>query len=157
MTTEMFMKENPTFFDEHQKWKLWQNLSKSFIDEEMKTILSGSMYMNFAYFNTINIDNLFARKGGREAYETCREFSLELISEIIKPKQILCLGTVGCFDKLPILDKEVLLGGKKRLLVKGSLLNIPIYGISHPSGSITSDEDRKRLGEVLKQHFTSSY
>jgi len=152
MTAEVFVKANPEFHN-HHKWTLWKNLSKSFDGEKMSNILSKSMYMNFIYFNTVKVDNLLAKKGGKEVYEMCRNFSLELISEIIKPKQILCLGTGGCFDILPIKDKENLLADKKRLLLKGKLSNIPIYGIPHPSGSITSDADRKRIGELLRKDF----
>lgn len=152
MTAEVFEKGNPEF-NTHNTWMLWKNLSKSFESDKMKDILSNSMYMNFIYFNTIKIENLLAKKGGKEVYDICRNFSLELISEIIKPKQILCLGTSGCFDILPIEDRENLLVDKKRLLIKGKLSSIPIFGIPHPSGSITSDDDRKRIGELLRKDF----
>jgi hypothetical protein len=152
MTAEVFEKANPMFHN-HDSWTLWKNLSKSFESDTMKDILSNSMYMNFIYFNTVKVENLLAKKGGKEVYDMCRNFSLELISEIIKPKQILCLGTGGCFDILPIKDKENLLVDKKRLLLRGKLSNIPIYGIPHPSGSITSDADRKRIGELLRKDF----
>lgn len=152
MTAEVFVKANPEFHN-HETWTLWRNLSKSFDSERMKDILSNSMYMNFIYFNTVKVENLLAKKGGKEVYDMCRNFSLELISEIIKPKQILCLGTGGCFDILPIMEKENLLVEKKRLLLKGKLSNIPIYGIPHPSGSITSDADRRRIGELLRMDF----
>lgn len=150
MSAEVFVQANPLFHN-HKTWTLWKNLSKSFESDRMNDILSNSMYMNFIYFNTVKIENLLAKKGGKEVYDMCRDFSLELIWDIIKPKQILCLGTGGCFDILPIKDKENLLVDKKRLLVKGRLSSIPIYGIPHPSGSITSDADRKRIGELLRQ------
>jgi len=152
MSAEVFVKANPVFHN-HDSWKLWKNLSKSFESDRMKDILANSMYMNFIYFNTAKVENLLAKKGGREVYNMCRNFSLELILEIIKPKQILCLGTGGCFDILPIKDEENLLVDKKRLLIKGKLSNIPIYGIPHPSGSITSDDDRKRIGKLLRKDF----
>jgi hypothetical protein len=104
MTAEVFEKANPVFHN-HNNWRLWKNLSKSFDGDRMNDILSNSMYMNFIYFNTIKVENLLAKKGGKEVYDMCRNFSLELISELIKPKQILCLGTGGCFDILPIKDK----------------------------------------------------
>lgn len=152
MSAKVFVQANP-LFHQHITWLLWRNLSKSFDNERMTGILSNSMYMNFIYFNTVNVNNLLAKKGGKDVYEMCRTFSLELISDIIKPKQILCLGTGGCFDILPIKDKETLLMDKKRLLVKGKLSNIPTYGIPHPSGSRTSDADRKRIGKILEENF----
>jgi len=152
MTAEVFSKANPVFH-EHKKWVLWRNLAKSFNDDPMSEILANSMYMNFVYFNTPDIDTFLKKRHGKEVFNKCRDFSLELITNIIKPKKILCLGTVGCFDKLPITKKECLLQGKKRLLLKGELSNIAIYGISHPSGSITSDADRKQIGELLKEEF----
>lgn len=152
MTAEVFRNANPLFHN-HKTWTLWKNLSKSFSDDVMNEILSNSMYMNFIYFNTVKVENLLAKKGGKMVYDMCRDFSIELISDVIKPKHILCLGTGGCFDILPIKNKEKMLVDKKRLLVKGELSNIPIYGIPHPSGSITSDVDRKRIGELLKMDF----
>lgn len=152
MSAKVFVQANP-LFHQHTTWLLWRNLSKSFDNERMTGILSNSMYMNFIYFNTVNVNNLLAKKGGKDVYEMCRTFSLELISDIIKPKQILCLGTGGCFDILPIKDKKTLLMDRKRLLVKGKLSNIPIYGIPHPSGSRTSDADRKRIGKLLEENF----
>lgn len=155
MTAEVFRKANPLFHD-HKSWTLWKNLSKSFIDDTMNEMLSNSMYMNFIYFNTVKVEDLLAKKGGKMVYDMCRNFSIELISDIIKPKYILCLGTGGCFDRLPIKKSEKMLADKKRLLVKGEFSNIPIYGIPHPSGSITSDADRKRIGELLKKEFSNN-
>ncbi len=152
MTAEVFMQANP-FFHNHETWALWKNLSKSFESSRMNDILSNSMYMNFMYFNTVKVEKLLNRKGGKDVFNMCRDFSLELISDIIKPKQILCLGTSGCFDILPIKEKENLLVDKKRLLIKGKLSGIPIFGIPHPSGSITSNADRKRIGELLEKDF----
>jgi hypothetical protein len=152
MTADVLLKENP-FFHNHETWTIWKNLCKSFTNERMNNILNSSMYMNFVYFNTPNIDILLSKKHGTEVFNKCRDFSLELITNIIRPKQILCLGTGGCFDKLSIIHKEVLLADGKRLLVKGKLLDIPIYGIPHPSGARTSDDNRKRIGELLRKDF----
>lgn len=152
MTSEVFVQENP-FFHKHHTWVLWKNLSKSFLNSSMNTILTDSMYMNFVYFNTPNIDALLRKKHGKEVFNKCRDFSLELITDIVKPKQILCLGTLGCYDKLPITNKECLLKQSKRLLLKGKLSNIPVYGIPHPSGSITSDHNRNRIGDLLRKDF----
>lgn len=152
MTPDVFIQANPVF-QNHNTWVLWKNLSKSFSDVQMNKILANSMYMNYVYFNTPDIATLLNKKHGKEVFNKCGEFSLELITDIIKPKQILCLGTEGCFDKLPITNKECLLKGNKRLLLKGKLLDFYIYGIPHTSGSITSDADRKQIGELLKKNF----
>jgi hypothetical protein len=152
MTAEVFVKSNP-FFHNHETWALWKNLSKSFNEDRMKRMLINSMYMNFICFNTPNINILLKKKHGREIFSKCRDFSLELISDIIKPKQILCLGTGACFDILPITNKECLLNYNKRLLMKGELSNIPIYGIPHPSGSRTSNVHRNKIGEILNNNF----
>lgn len=152
MTVDVFIKGNPFFYN-HDSWLLWQNLRKSFYDEQMATILSCSMYMNFISFNTPDIESFLKKKRGKEVYTKCRDFSLELITKIIKPERILCLGTEGCFDILPITNKECLLADHKRLLLKGKLSGFTIYGIPHPSGSRTSDLKRKQIGELLKLDF----
>jgi hypothetical protein len=150
MTPEVFAKGNPCFHT-LEKWPIWQNLIKSFSDPQMNILLSNSMYMNMVYFNSKNIQDLLNKKHGREVINKCREFSVELITKVIKPKQILCLGTQDCFDQLKLNNKEVVWKKRIRLLVKGELFNIPVYGIPHPSGKVrVLDEDRKQIGELLK-------
>jgi hypothetical protein len=154
MTAEVFVKANPTIAD-LKTWRLWNNLSKAFYSERMNDILSSSMLMNLIYFNTVKVENLLAREGGKEVYDMCRDFSIELITDIIKPKRVLCLGTAGCFDLLPIKDETRLIQ-EKRLLVKGQLAGIPVYGIPHPSGSRTFYPNRKHIGEILSVEFCQS-
>lgn len=148
MNAEIFMNGNP-FSQDYENWLIWKNLRKSFIGEKMNNMLTNSMYMNFIYFNSLNIESLLQKKGGFEAFNNCRDLSVELINNIIKPKYIICLGTADCFDKLPLTEKECLLKDKKRLLLKGKLSGIQVFGIPHPSGSITSDADRRNIGDLL--------
>jgi hypothetical protein len=157
MTPEVFAKGNPCFHT-LEKWPIWQNLIKSFSDLQMNNLLSNSMYMNMVYFNSKTIRDLIDRNHGMKAFNKCRDFSVDLITKVIKPKQILCLGTAGCFGKLPYTDYKCLLKNEKiRLVIKGKLSNIPVYGIPHPTGnrvnSKLSPEDRIEIGEVLKNEF----
>ena len=104
-----------------------------------------------AEINTLNVSDLLRRKEGHIVYKRNRDFSLDLILNIIKPKRIVCLGTADCFDKLPLRNRATVLANKKRLLVKGDLENIPVYEIPHPSGSYTSNTDRESIGLSLEK------
>ena len=54
---------------------------------------------------------------------------------------------------LPLKNKETLLKRKKRLLVKGNLENIPVYGIPHPSGSYTSYVDLEKISSLFDKNL----
>lgn len=150
MTVEKFQEGNE-FYYTHETWPLWKRLSVIFQDTKNKNILSDCMYMNLCYFNTTNIANLRKRTGGTDAIKKCKEFSLELINDIIKPKNILCLGTASCFDLMKLQNRETILKPKKnRLLVKGDLNGIQVYGVPHPSGSRVSNEDLQSVGKWLE-------
>ncbi len=152
ISVEKFIEANP-FFCNHKDWAMWKRLSISF--ESIPEILEESMCMNLVYFNTDNLQNLLKRKGGKEGFVKCKGFSLDLISEVIRPKCILCLGTATCFDYLPIENKEVLLKSRMRLLVKGEFNGIPTYAMPHPSGARVSNVNRKEIGKKLKECLQS--
>ncbi|WP_299581680.1 hypothetical protein [uncultured Sunxiuqinia sp.] len=154
MTPEVLLAGNP-FYHEHKNWTIWKNLQKSFAQQEMQQILEESMYMNFVYFNSPNIEDLLNRRYGATAFKKCAEFSLGLITRIVKPKNILCLGTAGCFDYLPITSNgdSCLLRDSRRLLLKGKLDDIKAFGIPHPSGAHLADKKRVQIGEILKHEI----
>ena len=152
MTPERFVKANP-MVDEMENWKMWKNVERTFYTDNLQTLYKRSMKMNLVYFNTPNISNFLNRKNGVRTFKKNRDLSLDLILNVIKPKSIICLGTVQCFDYLPLINKETLLNGKKRLVVKGNLENIPVYGIPHPSGSYTSNFDLEKISSLLDKHL----
>ena len=148
MTTERFVKENP-MVEEMQTWKMWKNLENIFRNDKLHKMYDSSMKMNLIYFNTPNISDFLVRKNATSIFNKNKDLTIDLILNIIKPKNIICLGTAQCFDKLSLKNKEILLNGKKRLLTKGNLENIPVYGIPHPSGSYTSYDDLDKISLIL--------
>ena len=109
--------------------------------------------MNLVYFNTPNISNFLNRKNGVRTFKKNRDLSLDLILNVIKPKSIICLGTAQCFDYLPLINKETLLNGKKRLPPPPPPPPPPPYGIPHPSGSYTSNFDLEKISSLLDKHL----
>lgn len=152
MTPERFVKANP-MAEEMKTWKMWKNLESTFHTEKLKKMYETSMKMNLVYFNTPNISDFLNRKNGAHIFKKNKNLSLELILNVIRPKNIICLGTAQCFDHLPLKNKETLLSGKKRLLVKGNLENIPVYGIPHPSGSYTSYVDLEKISSLFDKNL----
>ena len=152
MTPERFVKANP-LVEEMATWKMWKNLENTFCTEKLQKLYNTSMKMNLVYFNTPNISNFLNRKNGANILKKNKDLSLDLILNIIKPKNIICLGTAQCFDYLPLKNKETLLHGKKRLLVKGNLENIIVYGIPHPSGSYTSYDDLEKISSFFDKNL----
>ena len=150
MTPDRFVKENP-MIEEMKDWKMWKNLEYTFRKDSLQKMYDSSVKMNLIYFKTPNISNFLARKNGPQIFTKNRDFTIDLLVNVIKPKNIVCLGTAQCFDKLPLKNKEILLTGKKRLFVKGNLENIPVYGIPHPSGSYTSYDDLEKISSIFNE------
>lgn len=152
MTPERFVKANP-LVEEMKTWKMWKNLENTFYTEKLHKLYNTSMKMNLVYFNTPNISDFLNRKNGFSIFKKNKDLSIDLILNVIKPKSIICLGTAQCFDYLPLKNKETLLKGKKRLLVRGNLENITVYGIPHPSGSYTSYVDLEKIASLLDKNL----
>lgn len=148
MTPERFIKADPSIGD-LEKWKIWIELQKSFGEFEF---FKDYVFMNLIYFNTNNVEDLIRRKNGLEVYKKNIEFTKKLLTDIIKPNYIVCLGTQDCFDRF-VKQEEVLLKTTKRLVVTGFLGDIKVFGIPHPSGSYTSNEHKKEIGEIIVKNM----
>ena len=166
---ERFYEGNPCFYsDERRKWPIWKPLydifewasyTKPIEDEHF-------VFFNAIYFGTNNIDDFKKLPNSNENINKCLQLTGEVIQNIFKPKCIVCLSVPDCFDKLnkefhfqqevlvntaedteqSVLD-EVLISKKWKHIhkcsktVKRALWNdIPVYGIPHPSGSVSSDD-----------------
>lgn len=148
MTPERFLQPNP-FINEINDWKIWKELQKSF---GSYPFFNDYVYMNLIYFNTPNVEDLKNRKNGSIVYNKNVEFTKKLLTEIIRPKCIICLGTKDCFDRLTKQDK-VLLQSNKRLVSFGYLDGIKVFGIPHPSGSYTSNDHKKEIGKIIMENI----
>ena len=164
-----FYEGNPCFYsDERRKWTIWKPLYDIFEwASYTKPIEDGHfVFFNAIYFGTNNIDDFKKLPNSNENINKCLQFTGEVIQNIFKPKCIVCLSVPDCFDKLNIkfhfqqevlvntaedteqgvLD-EVLISKKWKHVhkcsktVKHALWNdIPVYGIPHPSGSVSNDD-----------------
>ncbi len=153
MIPEVFVNANP-FYSEKDNWLIWKNLIKSFNTDKLKNILKNHMYMNLVYFNTNGVKDLLNKD--KIIFSKNKDLSINLITEIIKPKRIVCLGTKSCFDELPLKNKETLLKNRQRLVTKGwfESLGIAVYGIPHPTGARgMNDNIRRDIGVILNKEL----
>jgi hypothetical protein len=94
--------------------------------------------------------------GGRNAIRMCRELTKELVFDLIRPKNVLCLGTQDCFDRIEGTDCRVFqtYGRNNRLFVGKTVCDIPVYGIPHPSGAWgISREDKAAIRKFLVEEL----
>lgn len=166
---ERFYEGNPCFYsDERKKWSIWKPLNDIFEwAGYTKPIKDGNfIFFNAIYFGTNNIDDFKKLPNSNEIINKCLQFTGEVIQNIFKPKCVVCLSVPDCYDKLnlkfhfqqeelvntaedteqSVLD-EVLISKKWKHVHKCSKTvkralwnNIPVYGIPHPSGSVSSDD-----------------
>ncbi len=160
LTDKEIKKENPFWFDSEKgftKWAIWNRLKISFQNEKMLPILGNSVYMNLLYFNTKNFKEFQSKKGNVKAFNTCCELTQEAILNVFTPKMIICLGVSDCFNGIKgCLNYQVLRTNSKnkKLVIRKTFNDIPVYGIPHPSSArgITND-DRKLIGEIIQKDF----
>ena len=149
MTVEAFIKTNP-YDKEQDTWTILRGLKKTKkVHPLLQSEFEDMVYMNLLYFNSINFDKFQRsfREDWKEVFDNCVGFSKFLITEIIKPEKIVCLGA-HCFPQFIGKDTKYQNGVKT-----ASSNGIPVYGIPHPSARL-SDETRKMIGkELAKQWF----
>lgn len=132
-TLKMFSKAN-AWFIEKDNWRLWRGINRVFTHAKLKTMLNQEdsfMYMNLLYFNTKRFND-FKRKYDpkEEIFEECTELTAELLSNIIKPRRIICLSINECYNRLVSSNSIVYIPSS---LTRGEWNGIPVYGIRHTS------------------------
>ncbi|MDR3705821.1 MAG: hypothetical protein P4L28_07960 [Paludibacteraceae bacterium] len=164
ITAEVFRHANPTW-ENRDSWNspIWPNIKKVFNTQRLQEIINSCenghepkfVYMNALYFNTNNMDDFYKLPNSNEVFNKCIGLTKELISDIIKPKFIICLSIPECFNRLNEAAKtELLLNNKIRLLVKGEFCGIPTYGILHTSGSRNmTNDDWHQIGIELHKEI----
>lgn len=100
--------------------------------------------------------------GNKDAIQECLDFTREVIQDIFKPKCIVCFSIPGCFENLnrrykfsniqTIRPKTKENNDATIVVKKGEWGNIPVYGISHPSGRI-SWENLGAIAHYLKEEM----
>ncbi len=148
-------------------WRVWRYEDAFLWANYCTPIEDGKfVFFNAVYFGTNDIREFEKIKGSKEAVDKCHEYTKEVILNVFKPKCIVCFSVEDCFDRLNMkfhfqqvktvktaeeTEQEILdevLSTKKwnhihncTKTVKHALWNdIPIYGIPHPSGSISHDD-----------------
>lgn len=152
MTTEVFMHQNPWYVggrmaDKKKEWNILNKMNKTIhVNKEFSKLFDNMVYMNVLYFNSNNFREFQTSfpNHWKEVYENCIELSKILISKIIKPKKIICLGIDNCFK--PFIGNE-----QFEPLIEGDLVKLKkdefcIYGMTHPSAPGISNIRRENIG-----------
>lgn len=146
---EVFLKGNPNFY-EREKWHLWKQLRKILSEGGAAILLDDES--RFVFSNVFHCDTSKAKHLSTELKdEELVNLTLDLIN-ILRPKQVLCLGKNDCWQEL---TKAT--GMKTIELIRGELnfgriSEIPIYGIKHTSSYYTNEECAM-IGKVLGALF----
>ena len=158
------------YSDERMKWSIWKPLREFFEwADYTRPVEDGNfVFFNAIYFGTNKIIDFRNLQGSNDVIKKCLQFTGEVIHNIFKPKCIVCLSVPDCFDNLNrqfkfakvkrintlqetdaglidfAMNKEAK-GWKiryncKRIIKKGFWEDIPVYGIPHPSGSVSNDD-----------------
>ena len=165
-----FYEGNPSFYTgERNKWRVWRLSGMFNWAGYTKPVEDGNyVFFNAIYFGTNNIARFKRIKGSVEAIEKCLDFTEEVIQKVFKPKCIVCFSLNDCFlllnnrfqfDNITAIDtaketdasiidfvKSKKSGGWKETLsctkpvLKASWNGIPVYGIPHPSSSISNND-----------------
>ncbi len=151
MITEVFIHQNPGYKggrleDPKKEWNILGNMNKTInVNNEFRQLFDNMVYMNILYFNSTDFNEFkdHFKEIWQEVYENCIQLSTLLITEIIKPKRIICLGIDNCF-------KRFIGNSQSEELIKGSLYksvknDFEIYGMTHPSAR-TSNMSRENIG-----------
>ncbi len=146
-------------------WKIWNRIYDAFNwAEYTKPVEDGNfVFFNVVYFGSEKIADMKSIPGASEAIDKCLDFTGEVIQDIFKPKCIVCFSIPDCFDLLNLkfhfkdirsvkLNENIAhhlaeFAIKKSwksgvpnssCTIKTAFWNdIPVYGIPHPSGSIS--------------------
>lgn len=162
MTYKEIMKENPFWHKRDSKkrdenWAIWTRLKHSFINDEMFQLLENSVYMNLLYFNSGNFNDFLSKSGSKKAFDVCCKLTNEAISDVFKPKMIICLGVSDCFNGIKgctSFEEFPRNKNNKKILVKKYFNDIPVYGIPHPSSARgITNEDRALIGKLIYEDF----
>ncbi len=155
MPVERLINGNP-YYDKDNLWQFLNNLKQiKFFDDKIE---GGKFtYMNYFYFATNDANEMKKINGFNDIKDFCVNKLSELI-DILKPKLIIVLGVA---DGLDLITKNTTIVKKKhRLLTKGLLNGITLYGIKHSSRNYAYDERDvldKYLNDIVKNKKIENY
>lgn len=140
---ERFFKGNGTFEVAHKKWRYWARPYRSFQRIGRGDILSPGnfMLMNLFYFGGSNINSANAGMG-QQVMQQCISFTEELVSDIIKPKTIVCFSVGSVFNAIRsrFTDIKRIELAERISVLQGVWNGIPVVGMHHPSAPNVSNK-----------------
>lgn len=154
MTSERLLKGNPYFDLNDTNWKFFRNLKqinflKEIVEDDRFT------YMNYFYFTSSDAIQMRKIKGFQDIVTFSKKTLIELIN-IISPKLIIVLGVSDGLDIISDVPVESILHtGSHRILTAGSIQNIKLYAIPHPSRNYAFGV-RDILSKSLKYIFENN-
>lgn len=127
------------------------------------------VFMNAVYFGSSQIQQLERIPNIQPAIDKCLEFTKKVITDIFRPKVIVCFSISDCFDRLNLkfgFDAVVsfspshIINDKpyqcKKIIRMGLWEGIPVIGIPHPSTRDFSNDDWGVIAHFLKTIFMAS-
>ena len=169
-----FWEGNPSFYEEGARykypWKVWYRPYNAMkFANYTKPMEDGNfVFMNAVYFGSSKIRQLERIPDIQPAIDKCLEFTREVVTDIFRPKVIVCFSIPDCFDRLNMKFKfdaivsfppSHTINGKsyqcKQVIRMELCEGIPIIGIPHPSG-LHNHDDWGVIAHVLKTIFISS-
>lgn len=169
-----FEEGNPSFYEEGARyrapWKIWYRLynAMKFVHYTKPMEEGNFVFMNAVYFGSSKIQQLERIPNIRPAIDKCLEFTKEVITEIFRPKVIVCFSIPDCYDRLNwkfsfdaviSFSPSHIINNKpyqcKQTIKMGLWEGIPIIGIPHPSG-LHNHDDWGVIAHFLKTIFITS-
>ncbi len=157
MTLDTFIGGNPCLGNS-STWPIMRGLSQIGLD--LKTLDSKHwQYINYLPFSTHNVNQLYIKakklkeETGMDVIGECLNLTAEYI-RLLSPMKIIVMGTANGIDKFPdIGERQILLSGKKRYVVKTALCGIPTIAIAHPSFPNWPKEAKQKMSEMIQLYF----
>ena len=170
VSPERFYEGNPGFYSESRKgWRVWRLANAFEWADYQDPIKDGNfVFFNAVYFGSEDIASFKKIPGSSDAIEKCLTFTEEVIRDIFMPKCVVCFSVPDCFDLLnkrfvfkdvnqintaESTDRHLIdfatskeKGAWKGIytcskpVIKGDWDGIPVYGIPHPSSSVSNDD-----------------
>ena len=165
MTPSNLLEQNSYYYggSNYNPRKPWKVLKKLNATRSATREINGlfhpnyMVYMNLFYFNSSDLSEFLSHaesknENGQEIFDKCSQLTKDLIFNIIKPRNIICLGIDSCFDLLNSNNEtvdEIVPNVLHHITIEG----INIYGITHPTYRFSTDLDHKHTGYYLSHEI----
>ena len=148
----------------HDEWALGRAMNEIFSSEQLRSVANNSMMANFLFFASSSIKSSAASRYPwenvapplrNEIDKFCAQ-QLEKFVQVAKPKQIFVCG-IGAFVRhaknIQIQRRDQQNTGRRRLIVTGTIFDLPAIGIMHLTGCRISSRDRLDITAYLQKQY----